>query len=1012
MNLNTIIDYLDKHIVPSENSASYYQQVNLLSQIHNDKNEPKDKVNIDFDIDLFEAKYRYFIKDNRHIQQMLLNLKAKHDNKTKYNIFAVDDDTITNAKVNDDTISIYIKITPNLPPNDNIYMFNVWNKMLQLCDILDSPNDESAEDVPKDDKLLENDDQKDKLLEEKDQKDNELFIQIIQRKIDIANKERKQRVKKLRARINYVMSSLTYDLLRVRNEVINTLNETFPDNKIRPTFSNVFTDEGINIYDFKDLMDIMECIQKDICKDVNKYIYDQYERVMKGVTSFKLNVMTKKPEKLKLRQKPYIESFSSYRIQKDLDSSTLSIGNLKRNVRISSSDQNMSNSIKMKKGWYILKQVNDILTQVQLFFTYVKEIFANTTINMRNHLDTIYTKEEMMHIAKINRGVYTSYKLVIHEWIEAKGYKQESIQDVENRMKQKMTDLNKTLYAPLSARLYSIANEFLTKLIECKDISQADITKFRSTVESIKADLQKLKTQKSITKTGGGIFGNLSKLVQGKIVNACINTVDIVKHLSTIINVSITQVMRYMTEMNPWMARILMGVMTLATCSTALAFTAAGNIVMGAGLARYCLIAGYLAYFSWKSDEDKIAKIQEKMGSAIGTTGVIIMIMKYGGIRSIHEPLLKSIKDIITTSDIEEKKFVFIKTVLEKKTIEILEDSLNKKLETVDNEQNKQLLNEQFKEEFSEQNMYIFHRKLLDIIIEAKNANADSKRMSDALKYFIKNTPKDPNELREAIELMVGDASLDHALYPIFLTREQKTEFNYKLNSKIANPDLRKYLALCILEVINNENPTLKDVNVQLFMKWMTEDMQEQSEITTSNTPSISSVTTETPQQTSEITDQQFISNVTNDTLYTDKKKKVIENISSIFNKEEPLLSYILEELSLLKKFKQKLPLQMRVLNYMYKNAINKLYKRHTSNELKGLTLYKKVIEDTISFIKALDYKFKYPSYTIFMFSDEEIKEFLPKHHYTNATLQGNNRSVSTIALETTSWIFIALGIS
>jgi hypothetical protein len=908
MNIEKIRSYLDTYIIP--NDTLYKSKKTVYCAKIKNKIESEE-------INEFTSKYRFFIQQDDEMKKFLHDL-GRDPAPTPILISKNDEDEKT------------VTTTSSSEP----YMFYVWDKMLKLCDIID-PSDKDTDTVVQSDNSRNesrnesgNESQQDSLLG--------LLEKVIDIKMNIAKEETSKQMHKLRERINFVMSSLTYDLIRIRYEAFNNY-----DLSKNATFSNVFTEEGIDVYDFKELT---QCFTAE-CNDVDTFLREQYETVMKG-SKYKHKVLinkqpntkqpntkqlnTKQPNTvstLRLRQKPYIESFSSYKLQKDINSNKLEIQGLKRNVRISSDITNNSviSKATSKKAWYLLKHVNDILTQVQVFFTYVKEIFANTTIRIRNHLDTIYTPEQLLIVSKIKKGEGVKEPEMYSLFKKESNLREVPMSDLEKMITKELSEFNRTIYSPLCARIYSISNDFLTKLIEASDITKNDIIRFKTKLASIKEEVIG-------TKQGGGLFGSIKKGYHA-LTNICIVTIDTTMQIVSLLQVSLANVMRYLNEMNPIMARLLTSIITIASCGLTAASFISGNILMGMGMARYCALGVYLAYFSFRSDGDKIKTIQDKLGSALGTTSVIVMIMKYGGFKSLHDMLLEKIKKIIDEGSLDEKTFTTMQSDIEKGILTIQKESND----------------EELLEELTEQNMYIFHRKLLDVIIKATQQIPATK---EALMYFIKNTPKDANELRKIIDLMIGDVSINNSFFPATFSIEQKNEFNNYLTRTIANPDLRKYILLCILKKYNEKEqrttPTssiLENNDIKSFLQWMKGEY-ENKDMKISACKQIES----------------FM-----ESCDTSIRPETTQSKSGS-------LRSIINQLTLIEKFNDNLPLNTVILNTVYEKAIDNIYEKYKTKS--GITLYKNVLEDITYFIVKLDYKFKHPSYTIFMFDEDTIKGF------------------------------------
>jgi len=939
MNQEVVNRYLDGFILPSKDEYNqqkmfYYKYYNEIVCTLKEINKPDDVLQGLID---FELRFMYYINKDageeiiasktnnseninaqltpplkpRNIKELISFTKNRLQAET---IISCDD-----IQIKEDFIKSLLSSNKTAMP----YMFYVWEKMHKLCDI-----------------LLEKTESQSTYTDEK----NDLLSRIINKRLLDANAETKTRISKLKKRIDYVMSSLTYDLCMLRHE-------TFTDSAMFSSkFSATFTEEGVDIYNLKDLA---ECLRSDVCnQDVNTYLKDQYTKIMKGI-KYELTTLQKSKKEPKLRQKPYIEKITSYKIQKDLEKNNLSIGKLFRNVRISSQNDNIDDAIAMKKGWFVMKYANDILTKVQLFFMYVKEMFANTTINIRNHIDSIYKKDESLVVLKLNRGEKVVHDIQVRTWIESQyesmpdeKKKLLAVADAEKKLGEQIRELNQRYYSPISARIYGVVNEFLTKLILCEEITKDTLDKFQKTLDALHTQVH--------TMSGGGLLSFLSNA--GKtVVNAVIKTVDSAQKAIQVLYVKIADFMRYLTEINPLTAILFSTIVAAGACTLSGVMAISGNIPGSLGMARYCAMGLYLTYFSLQSDDTQVDRIQKFIGSSLHTTDVILMIMKYGGFTSMHKPLLSNIEGLFKNPNgVQETFFEGLKAIIQDEMQRI----------------------EKNREMSKEENVYTFHMKLIELILIYKDTNNTN------VQFFIKNTPKDVAELKRCMDVMIGDITIDYRLFPQTIVKDTRTknEFTNYLTRKISSSDMRKYVALLLLNKFSNptESPVLETNETKLFLEWM-ETMETNEE----NRRELQYMKSDICQ-----TFNQLI------TKFTSTRDNTCDKMLS--RNEDDTIATFVQKMNVLERFNTELPLFMVYKNLICKEVINVLYTRHQhySKKQDRFTHYKEVLEDTAKFINEYEFKMKHPYYSIMVVSKSELNEITKK--VTEEVKNFENKGIAT----------------
>ena len=182
--------------------------------------------------------------------------------------------------------------------------------------------------------------------------------------------------------------------------------------------------------------------------------------------------------------------------------------------------------------------------------------------------------------------------------------------------------------------------------------------------------------------------------------------------------------------------------------------------------------------------------------------------MKYGAFKELHPILEKGINDILRSGS-----GGMIETEFKE-----LETSIADKLDIIAKSPNNS---------FAEQNMYVFHGKLQDML---QKAQADAKAAAQAasqqqvnienFEYFRKNTPITSNDLKKAIDIMIGDLSVDYRLFPKNFTNEQKLELNYGVSSKFTDIDVRNFVLIKLSESFNGIE-YIKDIKIDIFKSWM-----------------------------------------------------------------------------------------------------------------------------------------------------------------------------------------------
>lgn len=953
-------EYLMNNIVPTE---AHYRQAS--KQISDTANEEQ--------INIFNLRYAHYIKN--------------HNDENNA-------DSISPPEAGE------IK-TLNTP-----YLFDVWDKMLLLCELMQRKEEKEQQEQQKQ--------QEPNQTQTPDQAKGDLLSNIISRKLEIANAEANQRSKKLYARINYVMSVITRNM----TDFVNNYNYTIS----AQSFIDIFREEGLDIYDFKELA---QCKIDEECASFDENINTKYKNAMVGA-SFKVKVIIKKKSisnnqkneepKLFLKQKPYNSEISSYKLAKDAD--VIFKDDLRRNVRVSpSQSQELTQIISTKKAWHMFTKVNDMLTHVQVFFTYVKEMYANTTINIRNHLDTIYTKEEAQIVYKIKQLKQTlaypeTYDLITNVAAQMNI----PIDTLESEMKTQMKTLSDTMFSRASARLYGLINGFITRVIQCDQFKQEDVKNFKEEFAGIISLLQQSISGGGGGGAGGGLFSNGLAYVKNKTVNGLINTWDSTKNLLNMISKTIGQIMRFLGELNPVVAFLLNIALGVASCTMSAVSFASLNVVMGAGMARYCLMSIYLLTFTTQNMEGKVKVIQQKIGGSFDTTDIILTIMQYGAFKELHDVLLEKIESMIVNDGMIEDKFDNFK------------NEINTQLDAIKSNVSS----------FKEENMYLFHKRLRSKLFEIISNKAlatpnykmgDSvdwrKAMSDLkilfgdeytnLQYFLNNTPISSKNLKDAIDLLVGDISMDSRLFPTYFKNDQRLEMNYQITKKFTEPDIRKFVLICLMETFQPEWKIPEDILI--FKKWMKgEDIKCLSK-------KKKNLAIEPVKNVQNILEKPVNLHTTSESLLS-----VISELTFIEKISEDQEIFVQLRCRILEKAIQRLfESQSKMVDQtMFNNVMSKISSiRAEKNQ--DFALYKQCVKETASLNDMMDYKLKYSSYTIYFMGSSKIFEDIKNeagsdiielygiqeqvlNQATDKSILANINKNADSALEITAQILITIG--
>lgn len=914
--VDNLIEYMKSTIVPTE--AHYLKRRNEIINIYESLGEGKLSLENKKNVDKFQVQYAYFIKNDKNNDIDINSVLAQCNTGVKSPIVTKH---INAGQIEENDYQPNQKANATTTP----YLFDVWEKMLLMCDLMIREESQTSLEIQETDPNVPTPERTPEEVK------NGLLADIISSKIEKANKESNNRSRKLYGRINYVMGVIVSNMIEFINNYATNSQIT------AKSFMEIFREEGIDIYDFKELGECAKNCPYETIENI-------YKHAMKGAT-FKVKVMTKKKEgKLYLKQKPYNSEISSYKLAMDADK--IFGQDPRRNVRVSPS-QDIQEIISTKHAWHMFTKINEMLTQVQVFFTYVKEMYANTTINIRNHLDTIYDKQEALAVYQKKQGkpVADDDLLIIYASINKTSMDLKiPFDSLENEMKTRMKTLSDTLFSRASARLYGLINNFITGVIQCKKFNDDDVKKFREEHASIISML----TQS--VQTGGGVFGDGLAYVKNKTVNGLIRTWDGTKNLLNMINKTVGQIMRFLAELNPTVALLLNLALVGASCTMSAIAFASLNFVMGAGMARYCLMSIYLLSFTTQNMEGKVKAIHQKLGGAFDTTDIILTIMQYGAFKELHDELLERIGKMIEEDGMIEDKF------------DVFKKGINEKLASIKSNVSS----------FKEENMYIFHKRLrsklfqiiadkvqplpnvkIDWKLAMKNLKNIFGNKYESLQYFLNNTPISSKDLKDAIDILVGDISIDSRLFPKYFTNDQRLEMNYQVSKKFAEPDVRKFVLICLMEVFEPDGWKMPE-DIMIFKKWMKgEDI----------------------------------------TCLLKKKKKLavqpVERVHDILmgkedsNKHSNLLLAI-SDLTFIEKIMDQQPILVQLRCRILEKAIQHmkdskievkfgLSSRAEKNEDFGL--YKKYIQELESLNEMMDYKLKHPSYTIFFMGSSNIFE-------------------------------------
>ena len=1006
MNQKYVKKYIETYLVPNE---EYYKKDKynlftslqpLTSLIDEKKPEPeKEKMVLKF-----SQQYAHFIKTDENFFIKTYEDKEKNLFIEKYNeyfnqgdkYFFIEKDGNSKTFYGIKNIEGYIdeytyKPIPEVPNTNKIisevpYIIDVWDKMYIICDIMSSQTNKDTDASPAtaaatdadaspaataadcycDTDASANTNTLDSAITSPvsatasapnggaanaanaaNASDNDVINKIISFNIGVANEEKHSRASKLRKRVTFVMSI-----------IMNNLYLLAEENKEDNAKTEIVKREIAKI-DFFDFKELIECMPIDACVDVDNDLKVQYNKIMKG-SQFKVKILQKKG-KLPIKQEPYIMEISSYKLAKDFP--IIFPDTLKRNVRISSLDLiepvNTDNNhpVVRKKAWYILSKIDEILTHTQLFFTYIKIMYANTTINMKNNLE------------KIDIKLLQKNKII----------KQDISSDDVKRLTTQISEMSNKIFSRVTARLYGKINEFIEKIIRCEEIDRKYVVGFNNVINSIKEDINR------VNQTGGGFFNRVTSVLN----NALTTMVAAASGLLSMVSISITNIMRFLADMSPGMAKLISSLIVVSSCGASIAALSTGvGVLFGIGMARYCALGIGLAIFSFSnSAEEKVKKVQDKFGQSMNTTSVIMMIMKYGAFKELHPILEKGINDILRSGS-----GGMIETEFKE-----LETSIADKLDIIAKSPNNS---------FAEQNMYVFHGKLQDMLQKAQaDAKASQQQVNiENFEYFRKNTPITSNDLKKAIDIMIGDLSVDYRLFPKNFTNEQKLELNYGVSSKFTDIDVRNFVLIKLSESFNGIE-YIKDIKIDIFKSWMVGENLE-------NKISI--------QKKKLACETMKLTNILKSNVKLEDKEKEKERAQ--------ILSFI-DQLQNLERYSEPQSTIKAALHLVYNAGIEHILEKHVEKHLKkdqptpdlrpvlSFEDYRKILRIIAIFINEVQSKIKYPSRTIlisgyFGFSDngnefDDMIKNIPKEQEKQNTPNSSKLTDMTSSVT----IIAALGI-
>lgn len=585
------------------------------------------------------------------------------------------------------------------PGKDN-YIISAWKQMRTICDMLISQQQQQAIEVLKinTNKLL-------CTCPQKGGYDESVIMDIVSKIIADKFEESRdifsKKAIKLKNNIDeimYLFLKEIYDLVKV--DVSNT-------KEVTEDGSNVFKEYELKRNTFK----------------VKLHVYNDTKHF-----SFK--------------QKPYLQTIQSYKLAKDIESKDIFKYIPKRNVRISIGSDIPTNMIIAKNMWYKLQRLDEVLLNIQSFFGNVKTLYANSTISLKNQLDTFYPLSNKL---KQNLSIYLTEEGKFKPEIEAK-------------VKQTTSSLNKTKYGPTCAGLYGVINNFIEAIIQQKITSQV-IDDFR---KNLAATLERF-----VTQAGGGMFSNMFT----KANNLMIELGDKATMLIQLVRLQFAQIARKLLTMSRLAAIVLSSLYAGATCGMAVGKSIVGNV----NLSTYakCATGLIMVYVSLQNNDKKIDFIQNQLKTTLKTTDLIVLIMQFGMFKSLHEIIISRFENLLVAGYMDEN------------VINDFQSSIANALKQV-----------QDTSEVDAKNVYVLYEKLFDLLVQNENKN------NDAFTYFARNMPSDSEELRKIIMYMIGPESTSEMMncIPSKFSSNFKSEVLHFLSEEFQNEADRKFILLQLLQ--------------------------------------------------------------------------------------------------------------------------------------------------------------------------------------------------------------------
>jgi hypothetical protein len=475
--------------------------------------------------------------------------------------------------------------------------------------------------------------------------------------------------------------------------------------------------------------------------------------------------------KVQYSQQPYGE-LQSFKIKKDVSTNPLFQGIPSRNVRVGNTDLGNTGYIASKSMWYKLKKIDVILMNVQRMFDIVKTFYANATI------DFSLTLNEMYPLPAEFADVYGA-----------------EIKDPElvKYIKEQLTVLKDKKYAPTSARLYGLVSGFMDNVAK-EVVNQKMIDTFLQGVDDT------LNMFNSV-QLGGGV-SDWMKSVKDTMVNTSITTYMYAKNLTRITLLNMQDSLRAILDMPKFFAIVLLAASVITKCGKlvknvfvdplSLISTSTVSCVLTLNLIRMTMIA--------KANPARfLADIQHRMQLIMWTTDLVCMIIQYGMFKEMHEVLLKQLNKIIEKDNILEREMNEIQVEIQQSFVSLTE------------------LSDQ--QSVGLENIYALHGKLQELM-QKKSAEFAQK---EGFKYIKTNTPRTKKDLRLILKYMFGNIDDLYEFFPTSMSLLVQRDMAIYLEKNFPIPDMRRFIATCILEKIDKTRYEEKRYIVDYYTAFNTE---------------------------------------------------------------------------------------------------------------------------------------------------------------------------------------------